>query len=188
MFMGDLTRTLAAMPIIAVACVIDRPGYDYRYREQYGRRMWHLCQTAFSIVVERAAKHARRDTRKLRVLPERSNMKDEGHLQHYFDSMRVTGMPFDLTASSPYSPLTATELKETLRELRFKKKSSPMVQIADLILWPLAVNGYDADYRPYVALREAGRLIECHLDESDHSNCGTKYSCFDLVHQERRGR
>ena len=53
--------------LVGLACVVDRPGYDARYREKYGRRQWHLCQTAFSIVVERAAKYARDSGRKLRV-------------------------------------------------------------------------------------------------------------------------
>jgi hypothetical protein len=59
-FMNDLTQTLLAMNVLGIACVIDRPGYDARYREKYGRRQWHLCQTALCIVVERAAKFARR--------------------------------------------------------------------------------------------------------------------------------
>src|SRR5580698_7478786 len=75
-FMRDLSKLLTTMSVVGIACVIDRPGYDARYREKYGRRMWHLCKTAFCISVERAAKHARRDARKLRVMPERSSKAD----------------------------------------------------------------------------------------------------------------
>jgi hypothetical protein len=74
-----------------------------------------------------------------------------------------------------------------LYELKFKSKSSPMGQIADLFLWPIAVGGYDAECRPYQALKEAGRLIECHLNEAAHASCGTKYSCFELVERVKRG-
>ena len=58
--MRDLTSMLTSIPVIGLACVIDRPGYDARYREQYGRNQWQLCKTACSIAVERAAKQAAR--------------------------------------------------------------------------------------------------------------------------------
>jgi hypothetical protein len=67
-FMRDLSRFLTTIDLVGLACVVDRPGYDARYREKYGRRQWHLCQTAFSVVVERAAKYARDSGRKLRVI------------------------------------------------------------------------------------------------------------------------
>jgi hypothetical protein len=54
----DISRFLSTIAVSGLACVVDRPGYDARYRDKYGRRLWHLCQTAFSIVVERAAKFA----------------------------------------------------------------------------------------------------------------------------------
>jgi len=53
-----------------------------------------------------------------------------------------------------------------------------MIQIADLILYPLAKAGYDPDYRPYKMLKEHGKLIDCFLDENDVSSLGIKYSCF----------
>jgi hypothetical protein len=37
-FMNELTRLLTSINVIGLACVIDRPGYDARYREKYGRR------------------------------------------------------------------------------------------------------------------------------------------------------
>ncbi len=187
-FMRDLSRLVTTISVIGVACVIDRPGYDVRYREQYGRRMWHLCKTAFCISVERAAKHARRDARKLRVMPERSSKADEALLAAYYAELRKTGAPFDARASGLYAPLNAEELHGTLYELKFKSKTSPLAQIADLFLWPMAVHGYDPECRPYQALRDAGRLIECHLDEAAHASCATKYSCFELVEREKRGR
>jgi hypothetical protein len=186
-FMRDLTRTLTSMNIIGIACVIDRPGYDGRYREKYGRRMWHLCQTAFCIVAERAAKQAIRDSRKLRIMPERSCKADDTRIATYFAQMKEDGAPFDRQASTAYAPLDPSQLRSTLYELRFKYKKSPLAQVADLFLHPIAVGGYDATHRPYIALKLAGRLIECHLDESQHASCGTKYSCFELVEQHKRG-
>lgn len=182
-FMRDLTRLLTSINVLGVACVIDRPGYDARYREKYGRRQWHLCQTAFSIAVERATKFARRDGRRLRVMPERSSRTDEERLVRYYNGLKSTGPPFDKQSSSGYAPLTPGEFAETLYEIRFKSKSSPMAQIADLLLWPMALAGYDENNRPNVALRKGGRLIESRLSTEEIAACGSKYSCFELVQQ-----
>ncbi|HMN42931.1 MAG TPA: hypothetical protein PKE27_00020 [Povalibacter sp.] len=186
-FMNDLTKTLLAMEVLGVTCAIDRPGYDARYREKYGRRQWHLCQTAFAIAVERAAKFARRDGRKLRVMPERSSKADDERLVGYYSDLRTAGPPFETTTSAPYAPLTAKEFAETLHEIRFKSKSSPMGQVADMFLWPMAIAGYDPLNRAYVALRDAKRLIEIRLREGQAEVCGSKYSCFELVRRHQRG-
>jgi hypothetical protein len=187
-FMRDLTRLVTSIGVLGIACVIDRPGYDARYREKYGRRQWHLCQTAFCIAVEHAAKFARRDGRKLRVMPERSCRADELRLVKYYEELRASGPPFDAASSSAYAPLTAPEFEETLYEIRFKSKSSPMGQIADIFLWPLALAAYDDNNRAYVALRDAGRLIECWLPADEAVTCGSKHSCFELVEHHKRGR
>jgi hypothetical protein len=178
---------LLSLDILGLACVIDRPGYDARYGEHYSQRQWHLCQTAFAIAVERAAKYARRLDRKLRVMPERTNKADE-RLVRYYDDLRISGPPFAMTSSAQYSPLTADEFSKTLYEIRFKTKSSPMTQIADLYLWPIALAGYEPRNRPYVALQSSGRLVESRLSPSQLEVCGSKYSCFELVRRHRRGR
>jgi hypothetical protein len=64
-FHAELGEMLATIPVVGHACVVHRPGYDVRYREQYGRQTWHLCKTAFTVVVERTAKLAQRDGRQL---------------------------------------------------------------------------------------------------------------------------
>jgi hypothetical protein len=186
-FMRDLSRFLTTINVVGLACVVDRPGYDARYREKYGRRQWHLCQTAFSIVVERATKYARDNGRKLRVMPERSSRDDERRIRTYFEYLKEKGAPFDSKSSSLYGPLRTDEFCDTLYELRFKGKSSPMAQVADLYLWPLAIAGYDEGNRAYGLLRTAGRLIEHRLPEDQWAERGTKYSCFDLVHQQMCG-
>jgi hypothetical protein len=185
-FMRDLTRVLLSLNALGLACVIDRPGYDARYREHYGRRQWHLCRTAFSIAVERAAKYARSTDRKLRVMPERSSRADDEKLLRYYDNLRNSGPPFSQASSAHYSPLTASEFRETLHEIRFKTKSSPMAQVADLYLWPITIAGYDPRNRPYVALRASGRLIESRLSAEQIEGGGSKYSCFELVHRHQR--
>lgn len=180
-FAPDGRFGIHSMNVIGIACAIDRAGYDSRYREKYGRRQWHLCQTAYSIVVERAAKCARRTHHKLRVLPERSCRADERRLSRYFDDLRQRGAPFDFASSAHYAPLTAAELSETLHEMRFKSKTSPMAQVADLLLWPIALAGYDENNRAYVALRTAQKLIECQLEPAEIATHGSKYSCFELT-------
>lgn len=180
-FLRDLTRMLLQLPVHGLACVVDRPGYDERYRPTYGRLRWHLCRTAFSIAAERAAKEARRRDAKLRVLVERCSRDADGRLRSYYDEMRVRGCPFDPGTSHPYHPLSAAECRETLYEIRFKEKSSPLIQVADLYLYPIVRGGYDPSYRPYSELRRAARLIDNVLTDSECTECGIKYSCFQLV-------
>ena len=56
---------------------------------------------------------------------------------------------------------------------------TPMLQIADLYLYPMAKAGYDANYKPHVALMKAGRLIDSVLPPEDRPLLGVKCSCFD---------
>ena len=185
-FMRDLTWLLTSIEVLGLACVIDRPGYDARYREKYGRRQWHLCQTAFCIAVERAAKFARHHGCKLRVMPERSCRSDDQRLVKYYEELRLSGPPFERGSSSAYAPLTAAELAQTLHEIRFKSKSSPLAQIADVFLWPLVLAAYGENNRACVALREAGRFIESRLTAEEIAVCGSKRSCFELVDALKR--
>ncbi|MFA6220538.1 MAG: DUF3800 domain-containing protein [Erythrobacter sp.] len=183
-FHEDLAATLIAMPVRGIACVIDRPGYNNRYLEKYGRQRWSLCKTAFSVVVERAAKAAISEGRRLRVFPERADKQADGWLAGYFRDLREAGMPFAVATSEKYAPLTNGDLGHTLREFRPKYKSSPMVQIADLYLYPICRGGY-VDYRPLSILREEGKLIDCTLSDDELPSRGIKYSCFELVREGR---
>src|SRR5262245_4226106 len=55
-FLTDLSRTMLSLPIMGLACVIDRPGYASRYAGRH-EQPWFLCKTAFAILVERGAKY-----------------------------------------------------------------------------------------------------------------------------------
>lgn len=178
-FYEDLYQLLKAAPVVGLSCVIDRPGYNARYREKYGRQRWSLCKSAFTIGVERAAKYARSQGCRLRVLPERCNKKEDGILKGYYDDLKVNGPPFDPNTSEKYRPLSPQEFEETLLEFAPKMKTSPMAQFADLYLWPMCMGGYNAENRPYKRLREDGKLIECVLDRGDWPMLATKYYCFD---------
>jgi hypothetical protein len=176
-FMDDLTQVLTAVPVLGHACVIDRAGYMARY-DLYGERRWLLCKTAFCVLLERVAKYALLHGAKLRVYVERSDKVTDSLMGRYYDELRSTGMPFDSSKSAKYGPLDAHQLAGTLYDLKFKNKSSPLMQFADLYLWPICKAAYDAN-RPYDALRNHGRLIDCVVSSDQIAELGVKYSCFD---------
>jgi hypothetical protein len=180
-FLEDLYQLMSQAPVIGLACVIDRPGYNARYREKYGKQRWALCKTAFSVSVERAAKYARAQDYRLRVLPERCNKPEDARLRQYYENLKTEGLPFAKDTSDKYKPMTVGDFQQTLYEFRPKYKSSPMVQIADLFLWPICMGGYHASNRPYDRLKKDGKLIECVIPEADWPVLASKYSCFDNV-------
>ena len=177
-FMIDLTAMLLEIPAVAHGCVIDRPGYDARYRERYGRQTWMLCKTAFSVLCERAAKIAHSNGRKLRVYVENGDKSADNHIRGYYADLRSAGMPFKGEEAAKYEALEARQLASTLYDLKFKGKGWPPMQIADLFLYPLCRGGYDPTYRPLVALREKGKLIDSVLSSDQIEHLGIKYSCF----------
>ncbi|MEP5637214.1 MAG: DUF3800 domain-containing protein [Maribacter dokdonensis] len=178
-FFADFDRLMIEFPAISIACVIDRPGYNNRYYEKYGRQRWQLCKTAFSIVVERAAKFAEKSDRRMRVYVEKTDKKSDRKIVEYFKEMRGSGLPFSDATSEKYEPMNASNLKETLIELRFRDKNCLFTQMADVYLYPLCRNPYDSLYRPFNLLKENGKLIESHLEDSEIGKMGTKHSCFE---------
>jgi hypothetical protein len=184
-FLAQLTAVLTSPELISIACVIDRPGYNQRYREKYGRKRWSLCKTAFSIVVDRAAKYARACGAKLRVLVEKSDPRTDQMVLGYYEALRADGPPFSVDTSAKYGPLTAGDFMEILYEFRAKSKTSPLMQIADLCLWPMCIGGYDPSNRPFLALKNAGVLIDTKLPPEQLESGGIKYSCWDLANAEK---
>lgn len=180
-FYEELYLLMAQSPLLGIACVIDRPGYNQRYQEQYGQNRWSLCKTAFTVLVERAAKYVDTQGCKLRVLPEKCNKKEDKALKAYYDSLKNEGMPFNSSNSGKYQPLIETDFSRILYEFKLKEKTSPLVQLSDLFLWPMAMGGYDKNNRPYKRLLEDRKLIDCLYDEGEVPHLGIKYSCFDLV-------
>lgn len=184
LFIEQLYQVLEKSPIIGIACVIDRPGYNHRYREKYGRQRWSLCKTAFTVLVERAAKYADSQGYKLRVLPEKCNKDEDKTLKGYYDKLKSEGMPFEQSTSSKYVPLKVDDFKRLLYEFKLKEKTSPMIQLADLYLWPMAIGGYDPNNRTYKRLIEDRKLIDCLYSQEEISYLGIKYSCFDLIYSQ----
>jgi hypothetical protein len=180
-FYEELYQLLASVPVLGIACVIDRPGYNHRYRERYGRQRWLLCKTAFSVAVERSLKHAERLGRKLKVYIERCDKETDAMVKGYYNDLRQQGMPFSTEVSAKYVPLQAEKIGKTLYDFKTKDKTSPMIQLADLYLWPMCIGGYDKSNRPYSRLMSDRKLMDAHLHPADISVLGIKYSCFELV-------
>lgn len=179
-FHVDVGRLATHPELTAIACVIDRPGYNERYRSKYGEQRWLLCRTAFSIVVERSVKYAQKIGCRLRVNVERSDKTVDARLRGYYDELRAKGPPFDGDSSAKYTPLAAQAFAETLYEFQPKNKTSPLMQIADICLWPMCIGGYDPENTSYIALQSAGALVDCKLLPDEVSSGGIKYSCWEL--------
>ena len=165
---------------MGIAAVIHRPGYVARYSEEYEGRLWSLDKTAFSILIERSAKYASSKRRRLREFFEQSGKHEDRDIITFMRELKVDGMPFDFDRSAAYGRLEAAQFRDlVLGDPRHQTKKSPMLQIADLYLFPMAKAGYESNYKPYIALLEADRLIDAHLPRDDRPLLGIKYSCFD---------
>ncbi len=154
-----------------------------RYRawcERHQDKLWYMSQSAFYILVERAAKFADKNGRKLQIYFEQNGKKEDRDIIRYMRELKKSGNPFNKHSSGQYNPLNTDDYKRIIPgEPRRKTKKVPMIQIADLVLYPMAKAGYDQQYWPYKALRDNGKLIDCLLDEGELASCGIKYSCFD---------
>lgn len=180
LFFSELTDLVLSLPIVVLACVIDRPGYNRKYAQQYGPRRWKLCRTSFSIAVERAAKYATHHDARLRVFVERSDKATEKQFLQYYDAMRADGLPFDPLTSAKYGPLKALDMRKALFEFRVKTKASRLMQLADLVLWPTCKGGYDARDTVFQKLKGAGKLLDFHCTPENGLR-GIKYSCFETL-------
>jgi len=179
-FLTDLQDFLLDLPVVGIAAVIDRPGYVLRYREKYAERLWLMCKTAYSILIERAAKYADSQGRVLRVFFEETGKHEDRALISYAKDLKRDGMPFDGSNSAAYGSLAAEDFRRiVMGDPKRKTKATPMMQIADLYLYPMAKGGYDPTYRPYVKLMDNGKLIDALLKAEDRPTLGIKYSCFN---------
>jgi hypothetical protein len=179
-FIGDLNRLLVDAPLLCTACVINRAGYASRYFEKYDEaQRWQLCKTAFSVLLERTVKFAVQRGQVVRVLVERTDKVTDRCMRQYYDALRTSGMPFNPGSMALHQPLGAEVFRERLYEFRTKKKTSPMMQLADLCLYPLCIAGFRTDGRDYQSLKANRKRVNDVLAPGDTSTLGIKYSCFD---------
>ncbi|MCP5245887.1 MAG: DUF3800 domain-containing protein [Burkholderiales bacterium] len=181
-FLPSLQDFLLSLPIIGIACIIDRPGYVDKYKDRYNDSLWYMCKSAFCILVERAAKFSDDRGRQLEIFFERAGKKEDRDIKGYIRELKRDGNIFNSQTSKKYTPFSSEDYKRViLGEPREKTKKFAMMQIADLVLYPIAKGGYDPDYRSYKALKEADKLIDSHLPEDKIASCGIKYSCFNII-------
>jgi hypothetical protein len=178
-FINDLTNTIISCPIVVHACVVSRQGYLKRYLEKYGENTWEMMRSAFSIVVERAAKYAALRNGRLMVYFEAAGKKEDRLLKQYFNELRSQGSPFDINRSSQYLPLSNTDFSRLLRGIDSKTKNNLVMQLTDLCLYPVARSQDQPDNRAFLSLKEANLLIDCFLEPSQIPVIGIKYYCFD---------
>jgi hypothetical protein len=86
-FLPALESYILSLPIITVACIIDRPGYVARYKERFADKLWFMCKTAFTILVERAAKYVDEQGGAMEIYFEINYCKRSS--QHVYDKSRV---------------------------------------------------------------------------------------------------
>lgn len=185
-FLSDLNGLMTSIPVIGVSCVIDRPGYNLMYREQYNGSRWFLCKTAYSICVERSAKFVINEGYKMRVFVESAGPEENKRIFGYHRHLQNEGVPFDAASCSEYKALGPNDFKNNIHpDIKFQSKNSIMMQIADMYLFPMVMSGYDLTHRPYVALMKCKRIIDSILPESMIPTIGIKYSRFENV--KRKG-
>jgi hypothetical protein len=167
------------MPAWATAVVIDRVGYDARYREKYGKDRWQLGRSAYDILIERAAKIADADGRRLKVYVESSGEREDRLIRQYHTNLRTNGLEFAAPTSSKYKPLQAADFARiTMKNPEFTRKGNPLNDLADLVLFPLVMAKYNPAYTPYRHLCDTGKVIDARLTNGP-TECGVKYYCFD---------
>lgn len=180
-FWAKYQEFLCEIPVIGFACIIDRPGYVARgYLEKHGDQKWLLCRSAFDITVERAAKYARAEGRKLRIIFE-SDAPFDPIVKGYFAKLKSDGLEFDPDTSGKYQPLTAAEFSETLTTIEARPKSNRLLQLADSYIYAIARGRYEKKYGIWRDLRDHQKIADFALggDPERIRSMGIKYYCFD---------
>lgn len=178
-FHSELAELIAALPIHVLVVAVDRPNYNERYGQKYGVERWqYLCRSAYPILLERSCKFACARERKLEVFVEECGKREDRLLRDYHRRLLKDGHEFDATTSGRYGPLQSTEMSSiALGRPRFVKKRNPLIQVADLVLYPMVKGGYDPDYRAYRHLIANKKRTDDAFDHAD-SPIESKYYCF----------
>ncbi|MCJ2080670.1 DUF3800 domain-containing protein [Methylobacterium sp. J-090] len=177
-FWNDWKDVLVTAPVIGMGCVIDRPGYVARgYLERHGNDRWLLCRSAFDITVERAAKIAKREDRKLHVVFE-ADASFNKTVVGYFENLKRNGLGFDASNSGKYDPLTKEDFGTILGRVQYKPKAFSLLQIADSYVYAMARWRYDKHYPLYRHLRDHARIADFAFP-GEGPKIGIKYYCFD---------
>lgn len=178
-FLSELSKLIIQCPIIVHGCVISRKGYLDRYLERYGSNTWEMMKSAFSILIERVGKYVLLQDGKVMIYFEKAGKREDSLITSYFKNLRDSGAPFNPETSSKYTPLTSNEMKQVLTGIESKSKSHPVMQIADLCLYPLAKSKEQPENQAFQALLRHKKLIDTQLVGDNLYKMGIKYYCFD---------
>jgi len=181
-FLCELELFLLSLPVVVIGSIIHRPGYYNRYFTRHKNSLWHMDKTAFCILVERALKFAKYRDCSLRIYFEGAGKTHDSRIKIYARDLMNNGSPFNNENESGYFPLTAEDYRNLLvEEPRQLTKKAASIQIADLMLYPIARAKYVDNDRAYKSIKSAGLLIDDHVAEAEIYREGIKYSCFDDI-------
>ena len=179
-FWSEYKSALANIPVAAIACVIDREGYRSRgYLEAHKDNRWLLCRSAFDILIDRAAKIAKLQGRRLRIRFELADPVTNETIKGYYKNLKNNGFEFNKDRSEKYDPISKEELNYILLDIEGKPKSSIIMQFADTYLYCLCRGKFNKKHHVYRSILEAGRLINSQLPSDCAPIMGVKYYCFD---------
>jgi hypothetical protein len=178
-FFQDLTDTIAQCPILVHGCIVSRQGYLDRYLEKYGINTWEMMKSSLSILLERVSKYALLENGKVMVFFETAGKKEDRLMKRYFNELRTAGAPFQSSTSSKYLPLVFAQLQKTMAGIEGKTKTDPIMQIADLCLYPIAKSKEQPANRAFQSLVDNKKLIDTVLPSEVLGQMGIKYYCFD---------
>jgi len=178
-FLQDLTATIVQCPIIVHGCVVSRKGYLDRYLDRYGSNTWEMMKSAFSILLERVSKYVALQGGKVMVYFEKAGRKEDRLITSYFNDLRDSGAPFSTETSTKYAPLTSNQIQRVLTGIEGKSKNNPILQIADLCLYPVAKSKDQPHNRAFQELIQREKLVDTVLPPDNLENMGIKYYCFD---------
>lgn len=178
-FLQDLTTTIVQCPIIVHGCVVSRQGYLDRYLERYGSNTWEMMKSAFSILLERVGKYVILQDGEVIIYFEKVGKKEDKLITRYFNELRNSGAPFSSETSTKYSPLTSNQMQQVLTGIEGKSKDNPILQIADLCLYPIARSKDQPQQRAFQELLQNKKLVDSVLTPENREKMGIKYYCFE---------
>lgn len=178
-FLQDLTATIVQCPIIVHGCVVSRQGYLDRYLQRYGSNTWEMLKSAFSILLERVSKYVVLQDGEVMVYFEKAGKKEDKLITSYFNDLRDSGVPFSDETSTKYAALTSNQMQRVLTGIEAKSKNNPLLQIADLCLYPVAKSKDQPQNRAFQELTQSQKLVDTVLTSDNLEKMGIKYYCFD---------
>jgi len=181
-FLSDLENLMIEIPAIGFASVVDRKGYNQRYKEKYNGQPWWMCKTAYATLVERVTKFVISNNRTFEIHFEQTGPREDRAIITYTKELKQHGMPFDTSKMEKYQTLTPDDFKQVLLgEPHRKTKADIFIQIADLYLYPMVKRKFDELFRPWTILLLKNKVIDSLYGKDEREKLGIKYSCFDSL-------